>query len=293
MFRSSSRALSVVLSATLLCPRAYAVSPEESSSNAGLAFDLGSAGRSGAFAQLQESAGVPAAKRKESGQPAFGLKLGLRADSLRSVPAPKADAAPKKAGWFKRLTSALKGRLGGERGSAGLLPLLAGSAVFGAMTGEGFLLLLFGAGLLGIMFLAGSDSCFAAGTGIQTPSGPRPIESLAVGDEVLSWSVAQKCLVPGKVTRLHRRDVASHFRLAVGTRTILTTSEHPFFRPGFATTKVADLMAGDRLLAKDGSGLAETRLEETRELREGLTVHNITVEPEHNYFANDILVHNK
>ncbi len=71
-----------------------------------------------------------------------------------------------------------------------------------------------------------ADECFTAGTMVSTPSGPRAIESLSVGDEVLSH------LGPKKIAKRFTR-AAYPFKLVSlklsNGETIHATENHPFF----------------------------------------------------------------
>jgi DNA (cytosine-5)-methyltransferase 1 len=75
----------------------------------------------------------------------------------------------------------------------------------------------------GIDLLAGGVPCFIAGTMILTASGYVPIESISVGDLVLTHKGAWR-----RVTSTMTRDNAQLWRVQAG-QTIITTPEHPFF----------------------------------------------------------------
>ena len=54
----------------------------------------------------------------------------------------------------------------------------------------------------------GGGGCFPAGVMISTPTGDRPIESLRVGDEVLSYDYDGK-LCASRVTAVHHHPMVS------------------------------------------------------------------------------------
>jgi hypothetical protein len=139
------------------------------------------------------------------------------------------------------------------------------------------------------------ETCFIAGTRIRTPRGERPIEDLGVGDEVLSFDGAQ--VVTRRILARQARTAEETFSVRAGDHAIAgVTAEHPFWdestqawRPLRSLTLTSKLMT---LLHNDVSVVAIS------ELRRGsarmVTVHNLSVDgPEHNYFAENILVHNK
>lgn len=76
----------------------------------------------------------------------------------------------------------------------------------------------------GLDVFAGGTPCFAAGTMVLTPSGYRPIETLAVGDEVVSGSghVRMVEAVGSKMSKVGRLKV-------LGRPEIVCTPNHPFF----------------------------------------------------------------
>lgn len=136
-------------------------------------------------------------------------------------------------------------------------------------------------------------SCFVRGTRVSTPRGDRPIEDLRTGDEVHAWNGRE--IVVRKITGLHH-SLAREVREIVvdGARRSGVTLEHPYWVIDRGWTRVRDLAPNDRVLLKDGR---EARIESIHAIEHAvpdIEVFNITVEePESNYFADDILVHNK
>ena len=146
-----------------------------------------------------------------------------------------------------------------------------------------------------VAFGRGGGGCFEAGTPIQTPRGPVPIESLRVGDPVDGGVVqAVMCVDP-----------AEYLEVTVGDRVVHVTTEHPFaIAPGIF--RMADhLRVGDPLLV-EGEAPAEPR-ERTR-LAGRLALHQITairripaerpaynllVSPGGTFVAGGCVVHNK
>ena len=90
-------------------------------------------------------------------------------------------------------------------------------------------------------------SCFAAGTLVTTLSGPRKIESIAVGDRVLSEHTTSGVLSFQPVLATHLTGPAETFRISLAGETIVATGIHRFWTAGKGWTMARDLRAGDRL----------------------------------------------
>tara|TARA_R110002096_G_scaffold16898_12_gene58083 strand:+ start:17603 stop:24475 length:6873 start_codon:yes stop_codon:yes gene_type:complete len=137
--------------------------------------------------------------------------------------------------------------------------------------------------------------CFAAGTLVETASGLRSIEEIAVGDLVWSrddetgeegWKpVVQLFVTPDKLLLdLDLRDADGH------EQELLVTSEHPL-RTANGWTSVGDLEIGEAVWAREGwahvvSVASSGRVE---------TVYNFEVEGFHSYFVGEagVWAHNR
>jgi hypothetical protein len=96
------------------------------------------------------------------------------------------------------------------------------------------------------------QSCFAAGTPVWTLTGPRPIESLRVGDLVLSQDTATGALGYEPIVTVHHNppDAVLHIRLKGDT--LDATCYHRFWRPGRGWARARDLQPGDPLRTLGG-----------------------------------------
>jgi hypothetical protein len=141
----------------------------------------------------------------------------------------------------------------------------------------------------------GSGQCFIAGTEVATPFGPRPIESLSVGDVVWSHDDAPGGAAAARSNELAARNVVRTFvtpdREIVdvsvvgedGTGEMLhATPQHPFHVAGIGWRAAGALASGDRIDTYDGRML-EVVAEATHATRE--TVYNLEVEGLHTYFV--------
>jgi hypothetical protein len=116
------------------------------------------------------------------------------------------------------------------------------------------------------------SSCFAAGTLVQTASGPRKIESIAVGDRVLSQQTTTGALSFQPVLITHKNGPAETFRIAMGDETIVATGIHRFWKAGKGWTMARDLKAGDRLRTFGGLATVDSIERDATQMVFNLTV---------------------
>ncbi|MEW5850452.1 MAG: hypothetical protein AB2A00_16830 [Myxococcota bacterium] len=137
--------------------------------------------------------------------------------------------------------------------------------------------------------------CFTGDALVETPEGPRRMDSLRVGDAV--WSIRV-----GDGTRVLRRVQAVRRSWSFDLRHPVTslgrmhgvTGSHPFFLPSEkAWLEAADLVTGHVLLTAEGPvALRDVHDEHAWLVPEW--VYELTVEgPEHTFIADGVVVHNK
>jgi hypothetical protein len=133
-----------------------------------------------------------------------------------------------------------------------------------------------------------TSSCFAAGTPVQTMSGPRAIEQIQVGDQVLSQDVTSGALRFEPVVAVWHNRPDQTFRIKLGDEEILSTEIHRFWKAGQGWTMVRDLKPGDQLRTRDG--LREVKSIEPDRV---VPVFNLEVENGRSFFvgAAGALVH--
>ena len=95
-------------------------------------------------------------------------------------------------------------------------------------------------------------SCFAAGTLVQTIDGPRSIEFIQVGDQVLCQNTSTGMLTFQPMVASHRNQPAPTFRVTAGSESIVATGIQRFWKAGKGWTMTCDLKAGDRLRTLGG-----------------------------------------
>lgn len=136
--------------------------------------------------------------------------------------------------------------------------------------------------------------CFAAGTLLMTGDGLAPIETLQVGDVVLSMDEATGTLANKRIEKVFIYEDRPYYELTVasadGTLTVVTvTDDHPVYVQGTGWVKSSELRTGDRLRAQDQSLMKVVSFVPTG--KTGRT-YNFSVADFHSYFANGIWVHN-
>jgi hypothetical protein len=152
-------------------------------------------------------------------------------------------------------------------------------------------------GVGGTFGIAGSYGCFVAGTQIATPSGTRSIEALRLGDVVLAYDERASRVVPRPVTAtfVHPDHPIGALPLSDG-RVLRVTSNHPVYLPDQQRYADAGELKGDeRLLSLSATTQTSSLIAGAFQASatDTVTVYNITVDGEHNYFAEGVLVHNK
>ena len=133
-----------------------------------------------------------------------------------------------------------------------------------------------------------SLECFGAGTLVHAAGGPRPIESIQIGDRVLSQNTSSGVLSYQPVMAVHRTKTAATIRVAVNGETIVATGIHRFWKTGKGWTMARDLKAGDRL--RMPGNFVEIRAVEKDKNQ---TVYNLDVAENADFFVGrqGVLVH--
>jgi tetratricopeptide (TPR) repeat protein len=131
-------------------------------------------------------------------------------------------------------------------------------------------------------------SCFGAGTQVRTLEGPRAIESIQVGDRVLSQNAQTGLLGFQPVVAVYHNKPAPTLKLAIGGDSIVVTGIHRFWKAGKGWTMARELKVGDRLRAV--GGVVEVQSTEASQVQ---PVFNLEVAQNRDYFVGmkQMLVH--
>ncbi len=87
--------------------------------------------------------------------------------------------------------------------------------------------------------------CFGAGTPVQTIDGPRPIESIRMGDRVLTQDTATGLLSYQPTVATYHSPPAETLRVGLGGEGIVVIGIHRFWKAGQGWTMARDLKVGD------------------------------------------------
>ena len=131
-------------------------------------------------------------------------------------------------------------------------------------------------------------ACFAAGTLVQTVDGPHPIESIRVGDRVLSQQTSTGSLDFQPVVAIHRNPPAATLRIAIPGEMIVATGIHRFWKAGKGWTMARELKPGDRLRIVGGTLQIDSIESDNTQ-----PVYNLDVAEDRDFFvgAKGLLVH--
>ena len=97
-----------------------------------------------------------------------------------------------------------------------------------------------------------SQTSFAAGTLVHILGGRQPIESIQLGDKVLSQNTTTGELSFQPVIRVDRRKSKPVVRISIANETLLATDVERFWKPGEGWTMTGVLAPGDRVRALGG-----------------------------------------
>ena len=140
------------------------------------------------------------------------------------------------------------------------------------------------------LFARAGGGCVAGGTLIETPSGPRAIETLRVGDAV--WSQQGGRRVTATVQAFYAVEPSVFIELVAGSHTLCVTPEHPV-QTGPGEFVRAEQLTTAAVLFTDEASEARAPLTSVRRIPADRLAYNLLVSPGGVFFANDLLVHNK
>jgi hypothetical protein len=135
--------------------------------------------------------------------------------------------------------------------------------------------------------------CFAADTLVWTPAGPRQIQHLEVGDQVLAYDFGAQACQPRQVLEVYQNLTLRFYRINVGAMNIRATSQHRFWIVGEgAWVEARHLQAGMQLLLTTGCTVAVAAIEV--EPQSEAPTYNLHIEGLNTYFVGPgALVHNQ
>jgi tetratricopeptide (TPR) repeat protein len=132
-------------------------------------------------------------------------------------------------------------------------------------------------------------TCFVAGTPVRTLDGPRPIEAIQVGDQVLSQDATTGAIGFQSVVFLHHNPPGKTLRVSLANGESLVCSVyHRFWRANVGWTMARDLKPGDTL--RNLGGLVRVAKVEPDSIQ---PLYNLDVSGPRSFFvgASNVLVH--
>ena len=143
--------------------------------------------------------------------------------------------------------------------------------------------------------MTGTIKCFIAGTLIATETGFAGIESIKLGDVVLSTNADTMVTGYKKVLEKYVRKTKELVHIIASGEEIVSTPDHPYYVAGRGFVNACQLCIGSPLLDADGRVLETEQIyKEYLEEDEKVTVYNFQVEEWHTYNVGEmeVLVHN-
>jgi hypothetical protein len=125
-----------------------------------------------------------------------------------------------------------------------------------------------------------SQSCFGRGTLVSTLDGPRPIESIRVGDRVLSQDTKNGALDFKPVLTVYHNPPSATLRVALGDEAVVATGIHRFWKAGKGWVMARELKPDD--LVRTLGGTARVATVETAEVQ---PVFNLEVGENQSFFV--------
>ncbi len=123
-------------------------------------------------------------------------------------------------------------------------------------------------------------SCFGPGTLVRTLTGLEPIETLKVGDSVLTQSTKTGALAYRPIVAVHHNPPSKTFRVSLGGEMVVSSEFHRFWKAGQGWVMARDLKVGDPIRTLDGP-VAVTSIERG----EVVPVYNLDVAEDGDFFV--------
>lgn len=142
------------------------------------------------------------------------------------------------------------------------------------------------------------EECFVKGTPVLTSTGYKPIEEIKAGEYVYSYNHKKHRIELKKVLRSFSQPLYNRKVVTITTesgKTIVCTDNHKIFNVESNTyTRADSLHLGNSVFKVDESPkVFEEKIKSIKiEEHEEIEVFDLTIEDNHNFFANSILVHN-
>lgn len=137
----------------------------------------------------------------------------------------------------------------------------------------------------------GGGGCFLPKTKISTPDGLKDIEQLKSGDRIYSFDESKKSKIVSTIGRIDTYEVSDYLLI---NDVIKVTSHHPFYivKDGqLQIVEAGNLNLGDKFLNELSIQVPITSIQKIDQ--KTLVYNLVDINPNNNYFADGVLVHNK
>ena len=132
-----------------------------------------------------------------------------------------------------------------------------------------------------------SNLCLAGNTKVETKNGIKELKDVKVGDYVKSYNTETNQIEYKKVTASAMTNPkAKVMKITAKNNEIICTPDHKIWTENRGYVEAKDLKENDKILTDKYENFNIEYLEEE------IAVYDITVEDNHNFYANGILVHN-
>ncbi len=128
-------------------------------------------------------------------------------------------------------------------------------------------------------------SCFGKGTLVQTDSGPRAIETLQAGDQVLSQNTKTGKLGYQPIVMIHHNPPSTTCQVKLGDKSVVTSLTHRFWKAGHGWVMARDLQVGDPI--RTLGGVARITAIENDKVQ---PVFNLDIAENADFFVGDLAV---
>jgi hypothetical protein len=123
---------------------------------------------------------------------------------------------------------------------------------------------------------------------VETRAGPKKVEDVQVGDEVLSKDETDGTIAYKPVTTTFTREADKIYRVGIGDQTVSVTAEHPFYVHNIGWVRVENLKPGDRLDTRYGMTVELKTLDAVEQPTQ---VYNFSVADYHSYFVTPLQIY--
>ncbi len=145
--------------------------------------------------------------------------------------------------------------------------------------------------LAGLSFPRAGGGCFLPGTMVATPAGEVPIQALAPGQYVLSFT-RDGAVEAAQVSEIYSVHRDYYYHIRTDSSEVNVTAEHPFYVGG-GYKEASALEPGDILYVMEGGRLVPSVVREADRVDSPALAYNLRVDGPHTFFADGFAVHNK